>query len=355
MADNFQDKTEQPTPKRLHEAKQKGNVAKSVEVNSAVSLLGGLALIYLTSGMFFRQFTLIFQGILSGGYHASLSTENLLSYFVKGLAGVGVPAFLLMGGLLLIGLAASYLQVGFIFTWEPIQPKFEKINPGKGFKKIIFSKRSLEELAKNFLKLGIVLYIAWDAVSDYKDEFIPLMDKTVPQIFHFMLTVALKISLKIAAVFLFIAAADYAFQRYEYIRNLRMTKQEIKEENKQMEGDPTVKSRIRSQQFKMARQRMMQEIPTADVVITNPTHFAVALKYETDKMAAPRVIAKGKDRIALKIKEIAREHQIPLVEDPPLARALFKAVEINQEIPGKFFQAVAEVLAYVYKLKKNKF
>ncbi len=355
MADNYQDKTEQPTPKRLQEAKQKGNVAKSVEVNSAVSLLGGLALIYLTSGMFFRQFTLVFQGIFSGGYNTSLSTENLLSYFIKGLAGVGVPAFLLMGGLLLIGLAASYLQVGFIFTFEPIQPKFEKINPGKGFKKIIFSKRSLEELAKNFLKLAIVLYIAWDAISNYKDEFIPLMDKTVPQIFHFMLNVALKISLKIAAVFLFIAAADYAFQRYEYIRNLRMTKQEVKEETKQMEGDPQVKSRIRSQQFKMARQRMMQEVPTADVVITNPTHFAVALKYETDKMSAPRVIAKGKDRIALKIKEIAQEHQIPVVEDPPLARALFKAVEINQEIPGKFFQAVAEVLAYVYKLKKNKF
>lgn len=354
MADNFQEKTEQPTPKRLQEARKKGDVAKSMEVNSAFSLMFGLMLLYIFSNLFYRQFIRIFTGILNGGYMTELTPENIQQFLLGGISTIGAVTFLFMLGLMVVGIIASLIQVGFMFTWEPVLPKFEKLNPVKGLKKIILSKRTLEELIKNLVKLAVILFIAYRAVADYKDEFIPLMDQGVGQIMHFTFAAALKVSFKIALVFLVIAGADYAFQKYEHIRNLKMTKQEIKEETKNTEGDPQIKSRIRTLQFQMARQRMMQEVPKADVVITNPTHYAVALKYEQGKMGAPKVVAKGQNNLALKIREIAREHAVPIVEDPPLAQALYKSVDLDQEVPMQFFQAVAEVLAYVYKLKKKK-
>jgi len=354
MADSFQEKTEQPTPKRLEEARKKGDVAKSMEVNSAFSLLFGLGLLYATGQLFFKQFMYIFGAIFNGGYLTELRIEDVPYYLILGFNTVGWVVLLFMGGILVVGIVASILQVGFMFTLEPIIPKFNKLNPLKGVKKIIFSKRSLEELIKNIIKLILIIFIAYKSISDYKQEFLPLMDQSVYQIMIFTVTAGLKISFKIALVFLIIGAADYAFQKYEYIRNLKMTKQEVKDEMKNAEGDPQVKSRIRSIQFQMARQRMMQEVPKADVVITNPTHFAVALKYEVGKMGAPKVIAKGQNHLALKIREIAIENGIPIVEDPPLARALYKSVDIDQEVPVQFFQAVAEVLAYVYKLNKKK-
>ncbi len=187
----------------------------------------------------------------------------------------------------------------------------------------------------------------------YKDEFIPLMDKETGQVLSFMLSAGMKVSFKIGLIFLVIAAADYIFQKQEHKKNLKMTKQEVKDESKQTEGDPQIKSRIRSLQIQMARNRMMQAVPKADVVITNPTHYAVALMYQADKDQAPRVVAKGQNHIALRIKELAQEHDVPIVEDPPLAQALYKTVEIDREIPARFFQAVAEVLAYVYKMKNK--
>jgi len=354
MADSFQEKTEQPTPKRLEEARKKGDVAKSMEVNSAFSLIFGLALLYATGQLFFKQFLYIFNTIFNGGYLTEIYIEDIPYYLLLGFKTIGWVVLLFMGGVLVVGIAASILQVGFMFTLEPIIPKFNKLNPLKGIKKIIFSKRSLEELIKNIIKLILIIFIAYKSISNYKQEFLPLMDQSVYQITSFAVIAGLKISFKIALVFLIIGAADYAFQKYEYIRNLKMTKQEVKDETKNAEGDPQVKSRIRSIQFQMARQRMMQEVPKADVVITNPTHFAVALKYEVGKMGAPKVVAKGQNHLALKIREIAIENGVPIVEDPPLARALYKSVDIDQEVPVQFFQAVAEVLAYVYKLNKKK-
>jgi flagellar biosynthetic protein FlhB len=353
MADDFQDKTEQPTQKRLDEARRKGNVAKSMEINSAFSLLTGLSLLYLLSGMFFQQFFSSFRSIFAGGYLTELTPVNIRHYFLQGLETFGLLILLFLGGILLVGLTSSILQVGFLFTLEPLSPKFSKLNPLKGFKKIIISKRSLEELLKNILKLIIIIIVAYNSITGYKDEFIPLMDKNTAQVFSFMLSAALTVSFKIALIFIIIAVADYAFQRHEHISNLKMTKQEIKDENKQTEGDPKVKSRIRTMQLRMARTRMMRAVPEADVVITNPTHFAVALKYKPEMDQAPRLVAKGQNLIAQRIKTIAEEHNIPIVEDPPLAQALYKAVELEQEVPSKFFQAVAEVLAYVYKLKNK--
>lgn len=354
MADDFQEKTEQPTPKRLEEARKKGNVAKSMEVNSALSLLAGLLFLYLLSGLFFRQFTLILRNVLSGGYMTELTPSNLRFFFIQGLESVGLLLLLFLGGILVIGLASSLLQVGFLFTLEPISPKFNKLNPLKGFKKIIISQKSLEELAKNILKLVVIIYVAYHAIMGYRDDLIPLMEQGTSQVLTFMLLASLKIGFKIGMIFLIIAGADYAYQKYEHTKNLKMSKQDIKDETKQTEGDPKIKSRIRGLQLQMARSRMMQAVPEADVVITNPTHYAIALKYKPEVDQSPRVIAKGMNHVAQKIKQIAIEHDIPIVEDPPLAQALYKTVDLEQQVPTKFFQAIAEVLAYVYKLKNRK-
>ncbi len=354
MADDFQEKTEQPTPKRLEDARKKGDVAKSMEVNSAFSLLFGLSLLYAMSSLFSRQITQTFRSIFNGGYMVSLTPNSVHHYYIQGLEQIGLVLALFMGTILLVGLASNVLQVGFMLTLEPLIPKGSKLNPFKGLKKIIFSKRSLEEFVKNILKLTIILIVAYHAIMGYKDEFIPLMDKGPDQVFSFMLSAGLKVCFKIGLIFILIAAADYAFQKYEHTNNLKMSKQEVKDENKQTEGDPKVKSHIRSMQLQMSRNRMMHEVPEADVVITNPTHYAVALKYELEKEQAPRLVAKGQNLIAQKIKDVANEHNIPIVEDAPLARALFKSTEIDELIPAKFFQAVAEVLAYVYKLKNKK-
>ena len=353
MAEQFQEKTEQPTPKRLSEAREKGNIPKSTEVNSAVVLLAGIGLIYLYGGVLYHKLTLIFRGIFSGGFMVSLTLTNIQSYFIQGIHIIGVPTLLFLMGLMAIALSASYLQVGFVFTLNPLKPKGEKLNPFKGFKKILFSPRTLEESVKNLLKLAIVITIGYLAIKGYLTQFPLLLDQGVTDIARFMIKGALSITFKIGLALAFIAAADYAFQRYEHIRNLKMTKQEVKDENKQTEGDPKIKSRIRSLQLEMSRRRMMQEVPKADVVITNPTHYAVALKYEPGKMSSPKLIAKGKNRIALKIREIAEQHGIPIMEDPELARSLYAVMDIDDEVPERFFKAVAEVLAYVYKIKNK--
>ena len=352
--DSFQEKTEQPTPKRLSEAREKGNIPKSVEVNGAMALLLGVTLLYASGQSFVGLFKNLYYSIYSGGYMTELTLTNVYTYFWEGLTTIGARTLLFMFGLMVIGLTASYMQVGFVFSLDPLKPKGEKFNILKGIKKTFFSKRSLEELVKNLLKLSIVVIIGYYAVMDYRDDFLPLMDQEISQIAALMADAALWVCIKIGFAMLVIAAADYAFQRYEHISNLKMTKQEIKDENKQTEGDPKIKSRIRSMQMQMSRNRMMQEVSTADVVITNPTHFAVALKYDPTKMNAPKMIAKGRNHLALKIREIAEKHNIPIVEDPPLARALYRNMEINQEVPEEFFQTVAEVLAYVYRMKNKK-
>ncbi len=354
MADSFQEKSEQPTPKRLDEARQKGNVAKSMEVNSALVLIFGAGLLSVTGKPLFKSIAAIFYAIYSGGYMVELNIENIIHYMLMGLESIGVMTLLFMTGIMFVGLASNFLQVGFLFTLEPLQPKFEKLNVAKGFQKILFSKRSLEELIKNLLKLAIVVTIGYNAIMGYKDDLLPLFDQNISQIAGLMVDAALAVTFKIALALLLIAAADYAFQRYEHVSGMKMTKQEVKDEHKQSEGDPKIKSRIRSMQMHMTRNRMMQDVAAADVVITNPTHYAIALKYETDKMVAPLVVAKGRNHIALKIRKIAEENNIPIVEDPPLARALYKMVELGKEVPEQFFQAVAEVLAYVYKAKNRR-
>lgn len=351
MADDFQEKTEQATPRRKEEARKKGQVARSMEINSAAMLLLGLLMLYFSAGYLYSYIQYAFYTIFKNLHILTINPQNAYQLFTSGIFFIGKMIGPLILGFFFIGIAASYGQVGFILSPEAIKPKGDKINPVEGFKKVLFSRRTIEELIKNILKVTIILVVAYNAIEKRWEDFFPLLDKDLPQIFHFILSAGMEISFKIALAFIFIAAADYAFQKWDHSKRLMMSKQEIKDELKQTEGDPQIKSSIRKKQMEMAVRRMMQEVPKADVVIANPTHYAVALKYDSEKMVAPVVVAKGKDQVALRIREIAEEHEVPVVEDPPLARALYEAVDLDKPIPEKFFQAVAEVLAYVYKLK----
>ncbi|GAB4175759.1 MAG: flagellar biosynthesis protein FlhB [Calditrichia bacterium] len=351
MADDFQEKTEQATPRRKDEARKKGQVARSMEINSAAMLLLGLLIINFSAGYIYSHIKYAFFTVFHNLQILDINPQTTVTLLQGGVFFMGKILGPIIFGFFLIGIAASYGQVGFAFSPEAIKPKFEKLNPVEGIKKVLFSRRTIEELIKNLIKVSIILWVAYSAIRNKWDEFFLLLDQDISQIFTFILSSALEVSLKIAIAFIFIAAADFAFQRWDHSKKLMMSKQEVKDENKQTEGDPQIKSAIRKKQLQMAVRRMMQEVPKADVVIANPTHYAIALKYDNQKMDAPLVVAKGKDEIALRIRQIAEENDVPIVEDPPLARALFDAVEIDRPIPEKFFQAVAEVLAYVYKLK----
>lgn len=266
----------------------------------------------------------------------------------------GIEVLLLIApvllGALLVALIVNYMQVGFLLVGEGLKPKLEKLDPIKGFKNI-FSLRSLVEFAKSILKMSIIGYLVYSTIKGYQSDIASLSHFSLDAILHFAASITLSLGIKIAVALMILAIFDYMYQKYDHEKKIRMSKQDIKDEYKKMEGDPLIKGKIRERQRRMAMQRMMQEVPNADVIITNPTHFAVALKYEGSEMEAPQIIAKGQDYVALRIKEIAKENGVITMENKPLARALFQRAEIGDAIPADLFQAVAEVLAYVYKLK----
>lgn len=354
MADESggQEKTEAPTPRRLQEAREKGDVAKSMEVPSAAVLLAGLLTLYFSSTYMLDRCAVILKHYLGHLHTIDIMPANMFFFTRESIMLFAMVLGPLMAVILFTALAANYAQVGVLFTTEKISPKFDKINPIQGFKNL-FSKQTMANIVKSIGKLLVIGYVSFAEIHKVLPQMLPLMDQPPVSILAFMARVAFWIFLKSALIIAVLAAADYAFQRWQFMEKMKMTKQELKDEAKQTEGDPYVKGRIRSIQMEMARQRMMAEVPTADVIITNPTRLAVALKYDSTTMGAPVVVAKGAGVIAKRIKEIAREHGIPLVEDKPLAQALFKHVELNEIIPENLFQAVAEVLAYVYGLKQK--
>jgi len=355
MADeSYLEKTEQATPKRREEARKKGQVAKSIEVNSAFVLLFSLIILYFSGNFLFYRLTAFFRDIFLSLNSIVISPDGIKSFFFNIFVYIGLIIFPIMIVLMFIGMIGSYSQVGFLFTTDPLVPKFDRLNPFTGIKRVIFSKRSLIELIKGLLKVAIIGLIGWYSIEAYIEESALIMDSDVLTIFFFLCKAAMSISFKIILVFVVIAALDYIVQRRLFENEIKMTKEEVKEENKQLEGDPLIKSRIRSIQRQLARRRMMQEVPKADVVITNPTHLAVALKYEFGKMDAPKVVAKGANLIAEKIKQIAIEHNIPIIEDKPLAQLIYKSVDIDESIPQEMYQAVAQILAYIYKIKNKK-
>ncbi|NHN28367.1 flagellar biosynthesis protein FlhB [Paenibacillus sp. S3N08] len=343
------EKTEDATPKKRQESREKGQVAKSMELPAAFILFFSFMSFYIFGSYMKTQLTHVFRSIFHDYLLLDITMKNVIMLFQN----LFVQSMLIIAPILAIAMAtaifSNYLQIGVLFTSDPLKMKFSKLNPIEGAKNIL-SIRSLVDFVKSVLKMSIIGYVVYDTLWSEKSTLMDLARLPLENIFLFMATLTLDLGMKIGLILIVLALFDYMYQKYEYEKNLRMSKQDIKDEYKKSEGDPLIKSKIRQTQRRMAMQRMMQEVPKADVVITNPTHFAIALKYDAN-MKAPTVIAKGTDYIALKIRQIAKENQIITVENKPLARTLYAQVEIGEAIPADMFQAVAEVLAYVYKLK----
>jgi flagellar biosynthetic protein FlhB len=348
--DSTGEKTEAATPRRREEARKKGQIFKSVDLNSAVILLVGTAAIFATFPYMSKQlqdFTRLYllnRGLteFTNEYACMLINETILL-----MAKVLLPV---LGATFIAALLITYFQVGFIFSGETLIPKLERLNPLEGFKRI-FSRRALVELIKSVLKVTVTGYIVYSVIRKNFFIFPRFVDMEPGEIIVTISGVILEMAIKVGIVFIVIGIIDYLYQWYEYEKSLKMSKYDIKQEYKQIEGDPHIKSRQRQIQREVAMRRMMAEVPKADVVITNPTHFAVALKYDSKSMSAPEVVAKGQDFMALKIREVAREHEVSIVENPPLARLLYSSVEIGDLVPEDLYQAIAEVLAFVYKQK----
>lgn len=346
-------KTEQPTPKRLEEAYKKGNVPFSKEVgNFMILLMIALTVSYFAPNILRESRTLL-SPFLSEAAQTPVDASTvglILSKVVFGSMGIlAVPVI----GAMVVLIAASFVQNGFVLSSEPIQPKLSRISLFEGIKRM-FSMRSVVELLKSILKIGVVGYACFLAVYPEMTHMRQLPNSSVSAMLLFLALLAKRMTIAAAIILFFIALFDLLYQRYQFIKSLRMTKQEIRDEYKQSEGDPMVKQRLRRLRMERARNRMMSNVPKADVIITNPTHFAIALQYNSKMMKAPVVLAKGKDLVALKIREIATESDIPIVENPPLARALFDSTEIDQEIPATHYEAVAKIISYVYQLKGRK-
>ncbi len=351
--ESFQEKTEQATPKRREDARRKGQVARSSELSSIAILAAGLLALSALGGYMFDQLGIFMVDALTNGIFIELDPGSLhlsIGSWALGYARIVGPVVAL---LVVAALGINYAQVGVLFTLQPLTPKAERISPLSGLKRI-FSSRGLVELAKGLFKIGAVVYVTYLTIDSDMDSLIAYMDMSVGQIFTLSGDITITLAFRIVLLLLIMAILDYAFQRWEYEKNLRMTRQEVREEVKQQEGDPMVRSRIRALQREMSQRRMMDDVMTADVVVTNPTHVAVALKYDMENMPAPRVVAKGQRLVAQRIKELARDAGVPLVENKPLARALFKVVRIGDEIPEDLFKAVAQVLAFVFQLKRGK-
>lgn len=348
----FAEKTEKPTPKRREKAAQKGQIAKSAEINSVVVLLATFLAFKFFTPYMIDEWTALTSYLYQtfAQQNITIDYRTLQTMFIMVTISSTKILAPIMGGALVAGLAASYFQVGFRFDAEALTFKFENINPINGFKRM-FSAQSLAELVKSIIKLAIVGYIVYSEYTKQMMAFTQLADMSLRASSAFIGTVTLNVIFKVVVWLVILAVADYIFQKLQLEKQLRMSKEEIKEEYKQTEGDPQLKSKIKQKQRQMSMARMMQVLPRADVVITNPTHFAVALQYDASTMSAPMVIAKGQDRMAQRIKEAAKEHNIVIVENKPLAQSLFASTEIGDAVPVELFQAVAEVLAFVYKLK----
>ena len=355
MADeSYQEKTEPASEKKRDDARRKGKIARSVELNSAFVLLFGLLIISFGGSTLVGGMAELVRDSLQRSGTTALTPTMLHSMAARGIVTVGALLAPVILGIMGVGLAAAYLQVGFVYSPEAMRPNFEKMNPFTGIRKILVSRRSLIELVKSLVKVGLVGMVAWWSVQDVIAESPALVQSDVVGLLGFIGRSAFSVGLRTGLVFMVLAVFDFFYQRFEYEREMRMSKEEVKEETKASEGDPMVKSRVRGIQRRIAYRRMMADVPKADVVVTNPTHLAIALRYDAEKMHAPNVVAKGADLVALKIKELALEHQVPIVEDRPLAQALYRSVEIGEEIPEKLFQAVAQVLAYIYRLRHEK-
>ncbi|MBF0144240.1 MAG: flagellar biosynthesis protein FlhB [Magnetococcales bacterium] len=345
-------KTEDPTSKRLSDARERGQVPNSKEVSTALLLLAATGLLIFQGETVWLALQEKLRFFLQGGINGELTPYGVVTILREMVIEVLwdlAPTFLVF---LVASVTASFIQHGFLISFESIKPSFSKINPLQGLKRL-FSMNAFVDLFKSVLKMTLISIVVYMAIRDSLDRILGLAGTNIVELSDSMADDTIKVFSLVATAFLVLAIIDFVYQRREFMQNLRMTKQEVKDEQKQVEGDPLIKGRIRQIQREMAQRRMMEEVPKADVVITNPTHFAVALKYVTGEMSAPKVVAKGAGFLAERIRKLAGESRVPLVENPPLARSLYKDVDINQAIPPDLFKAVAEVLAYVYSLRRR--
>jgi len=346
------EKTLPASPQKRNRAREEGNVARSQDLSAAVALLAALAAMrYLGAPMFERlvaatRYYFDHAAVLEPGVD---SAQSLAIQGLIWLAPIVLPFMLVM---LVAGVAASILQVGFLFTTKPITPKLSKLNPLNGLLNF-FSLRTFVELVKSVFKVALVLYITWITVRGRLGDYVSLMGLTPLALLPAVAAMVVTLWWRIALAFLALGILDYGFQYWQRERNLMMTVQEAKEELKEYEGDPRIKQRIRQIQRRIAMQRMMAEVPKADVIVTNPTRFAVALRYDMAEMAAPVVVAKGARILAERIRDIAMANDVPIVQKPELARAMYRTVEVGHPVPENLFRTVAEVLAYVYRIDRR--
>jgi flagellar biosynthetic protein FlhB len=348
--ESFQEKTERATPKRRREAREKGQVAKSAEIASVLVLLVGISALFLFAAYFYPKLEQIMRSVAQFEKIPVFDNQFCVLVLKKSVSHFLIFTLPLMGAIVVAAFGANIAQVGFQLSGKAISPKISKFDIVKGFKRLL-SLRSLVELSKSILKLTVIGTVAYFAVRGEIEDLLKLYNADVAFIFLFVLKGFLKIFISVLLVMIVVAIVDYSYQKWQYEKDLKMTKQEVKEEHKETEGDPHVKSRIRSIQMQAARKRMMRAVPDADVVVTNPTHLAVAIQYDPLKMSAPMVVAKGAGLVAKRIRKIAGEHHVPVVENKELARNLYKAIEVGETIGTEFYKGIAELLAYVYKLK----
>lgn len=343
------DKTEAPTSRRLEEARSEGRVVRSMELNTAVIILVGALLLRGPGGSLAEAL----KNVITTSITSLPEVEITQKWLGKELFSLGTqvlpPLGIILFGLLVTGVVATVAQTGFLWSSKKIGFDFNRVNPVNGLKRI-FSTHGLIELGRALLKLGVIGWIAYSFLKKNIPTLIGLSQFDFRTSIVNFASLAMSLTLSVGEGYLILAAADYIYQRWDLMRNLRMTKEEVKEEVKRSEGDPVYKGRIRSQQRQMARRRMMSNVPKATVIVTNPTHLAIAIEYK-EKMNAPRVLAKGALHVAEKIVAVAREHRIPIVQNIPLAHALFRTVEVEEEISPDLYRAMAEVLAYVYRLR----
>ncbi len=349
------ERTESATPKRREEARNQGRVEKSQDFNAAIMLAAGLYLLFIFMPYIFNKLKYISVDIFTHLDGSQITNESFLGYLTPyiNLTIQSVLPFLVL--LTIIGIAVNYFQIGFLLSFQAIKPDFNKLSPAsilKGFKKF-FDLNAIVELLKSFAKMLIVGGVAYSVILGEKEKIFGLLGADMQVSLATISAIIFKMITQICIILFFIGIIDKKYQHYEFEKSLKMTKEEVKDEAKNAEGDPQVKAKIKSIQMQFALQRMATKVPKADVIVTNPTHYAVALKYDTSEAPAPRVVAKGVDYVAFKIKEIAENNKVPIIEDKPLARTLYKIVPVDGMIPAELYLAVAEILAYVYKQKNR--
>ena len=352
-AASSEDRTERATPKKREEERKKGNLFQSADVVSALSILAIFVVLRVVFPYLYRYLSNFMIQYFTYAAQRSTLTEAFTSDVFR---DAWIAVLLGCGPVLVVSLVAAVLATGaqtrFKFSTEKIKFKLSNISPLQGMQRL-FSLRSIAELLKSIIKVVCVGYVMYLQITRICSRFVQMMNSDVLESAEEVLNAIMDLVIQMSLVFIAIAALDYFYQWWEYERNIRMTKQEVKEEYKQLEGNPEIKGRIRQVQRRISGRRMMQQVPKADVVVRNPTHYAVALRYDAEKDSAPVVLAKGRDYLALKIIEVAEANHVPMKEDRPLAHALYDAVEVDAQIPQEFYQALAEIMAWVYRLKQE--